>query len=94
MNAAEDLFKENLFTLDKLVGICTDVAPTILGSRSVCISFVKRRNPNFKGVHCLMLKELLASQTLPQNFNWWLQGIIKVVSYIKGSILNTRLLRK
>ena len=88
MNSVEDFFKENGLTWDKLAGVCTDGAPAMLGSRSGFISLVKRRNPNVKGVHCIIHKQALASKTLPQNFNWQLQSIIK------GSALNTRLFRK
>ena len=94
MNSVEDFFKENGLTWDKLAGVCTDGAPAMLGSRSGFISLVKRRNPNVKGVHCLIHKEALASKTLPQKFDRQLQSIIKVVNYIKGSALNTRLLRE
>lgn len=53
----EDFFKECEMTWDKLVGICTDEAPAMLGFRFEFISLVKRTNPNVKGVHCLIHKE-------------------------------------
>ena len=93
MNSVEDFFKENGLTWDKLAGVCNDGAPAMLGSRSGFNSLVKRRNPNVKGVHCLIHKEAVASKTFPQKFNRQLQSIIKVVNYIKGSALNTRLFR-
>ena len=39
---------------EKLVGICTDGAPTMLGSQSGFIARIKQKSPNAVGTHCVI----------------------------------------
>ena len=84
---AHDVLKvvSNFFTTEGLswenvVGICTDRAPAMLGSRSGFLKLAKKHNPNIVGIHCMIPRQALASHSLPVNF-------------VKGSALNTRLFR-
>ena len=45
------------------------------------------------GTHCLIHREALASKTRPVKLREQLLIIIKVVNYVKGSALDTRLFR-
>ena len=87
-------FEEAKFPWNKLVGVCTDGAPAMLGSRSGFITQVKQRNPEVVGTHCMMHREALASKTLPAKLRATLTDVIKVVNYVKGTALNTRLFRQ
>ena len=87
-------FEEARFPWDKLVGVCTDGAPAMLGSRSGFLTQVKQRNPTVVGTHCMIHREALASKTLPARLRATLTEVIRVVNYVKGSALNTRLFRQ
>jgi len=49
---------------EKLVGVCTDGAPEMIGSRSGFISRIKQKSPNAIGSHCVIHREALAAWTL------------------------------
>ena len=65
---AEDVFRvvdayfhKNGMKWEKLVGVCTDGAPAMLGCRSGFITRVKQKNPDAVGTHCVIHRETLAS---------------------------------
>ena len=91
LSTVSSYFDKNNLSWDKVVGICTDGAPAMLGSRSGFITKVKQKNPHIVGTHCVIHREALAAKTLPQALQDTLTTIIKVVNYIKASALNTRL---
>ena len=76
------------------MGIATDGAPNLLGSRSGFQILVKQRAPLAIGVHCFIHIEALASKTLPDQLNTVFKVLVKIVNYVKSSALNTRLFRK
>ena len=94
LKAVNDFFEENSLDWSNLVGITTDGAPTMLGSRSGFQTLVKQRAPLAIGVQCFIHREALASKTLPDQFNTTFKTLLKIVNYVKSSALNTRLLRK
>ena len=94
MDLINDFFEDSNISWESLVGVCTDGAPAMLGCRSGFVTLVKQKNPAVESTHCLIHKEALASRTLPKNFKQHLETVIKVVNFIKGSALNTRLFRR
>ena len=78
----------------KLVGVCTDGAPVMIGANSGLISVVKRKNPAIQGTHCMIHKAALVSKTIPKRLHEHMSVVIKVVNYVKSSALNTRLFSK
>ena len=40
---------------ENVVGICTDGAPAMLGSRSGFLKLAKKHNPNIVGTHCMII---------------------------------------
>ena len=94
LEAVNDFFNENGLDWVNLVGITTDDAPTMLGSRSGFQTLVKQRAPLAIGVHCFIHREALASKTLPDQLNTVFKVLVKLVNYVKSSALNTRLFRK
>ena len=74
-----------------LVGLCTDGAPNMLGSQSGFLALIKCKNPAVAGIHCMIHREALASKMLPSALRSHLEVPIKIVNFIKGSALNTRL---
>ena len=94
LEAVNDFFNENGLDWGNLVGITTDGALTMLGSRSGFQTLVKQRVPLAIGVHHFIHREALASKTLPDQLNTVFKVIVKIVNYVKSSALNTRLFRK
>nr|XP_039257154.1 protein ZBED8-like [Styela clava] len=98
---AEDVFKlvaeffeNNELKWDKLVGVCTDGAPAMIGSRSEFIARIKQKNSDVIGSHCVIHRDALASKTLSTSMKDKLAIIIRTVNYIKTSAVNTRMFAK
>ena len=79
---------------EKLVGVCTDSALTMLGSRSGFIPRIKQKSPNAVGTHCLIHREALAFKTLTAAMKDKLAIAFRVVNFVKASATNTRLLNQ
>ena len=94
LKLVEDFFTEENLTWAKLGSVCTDEAPAMLGMRSGFLALVRQKNPNVIGMHCIILREALASRTMPQSLKKTLNCAIKVVNYIKASALNTMIFGK
>lgn len=77
--------KKKKLDWNKLVGVCTDAASTMLGCRTGFVELVKRENPLVEGTHCFIHRKALAASTLPRLMNCNLTIAIKTVSYIEGS---------
>ena len=93
---AEDVFKLVASYFDgkgiqweKLIGICTVGAPTMLGSRSGFVTRIKQKIPNVVGTHCVIHREALASKTLPASLKDKLAIAIRVVNFVKASAIPT-----
>jgi hypothetical protein len=87
----DTFFQENGLSWEKVVGVCTDGAPSMIGSRSGFMKMAKDMNKSIRGTHCLIHRQALAAKTLPQDLNNALKVAIQVVNYVKTSSLNTRL---
>ena len=79
---------------EKLVGVCTDGAPTMLGFQSGFIARIKQKSPNAVGTHCVIHREALASKTLTAAMKDKLAIAIRVVNFVKASATNTRLFNR
>ena len=89
-----DFFDKTELSWSKLVGVCTDGAPAMIGANSGLISLVKQKNPAIQGTHCMIHKAALVSKTIPKRLHEHTSVVIKVVNYVKSSALNTRLFSK
>ncbi|KAF2366865.1 Ribonuclease H-like domain [Trinorchestia longiramus] len=87
----DEFFQEHGLSWEKLVGVCTHGAPSMIGSRSGFVKLVKEKNPAVTGTHCVIHRQSLASKTLPGNPRSSLNLAIKVVNFVKNSSLNSRL---
>ncbi|KRX78154.1 Protein ZBED8 [Trichinella sp. T6] len=76
---------------EKLVGVCTDGAPAMLGSRFGFMKMVKSKNPSIFAMHCVIHRQALVAKTLPDDLRDDLNFAVEVVNYVKSSALNTRL---
>lgn len=94
MQLLSEFFEENHLDWNRMVGVCTDGAPAMLGARSGLVALIKKKNPLIQCTHCVLHREALASKTLPEALKQSLSAVIKAVNYVKGSALNTRLFRR
>ena len=88
------LFEENNLSWCKLVGVCTDGAPAMLGSRSGFVTKIKQKCPSALGTHCVIHREALTARTLPVELMNSLNSVIKIINFIKAGALTTRLFTK
>ena len=71
-------------------GVCTDGAPSMLGSQSGFQKQVKELAPEAKGTHCFIHRYALASKTLPAQLKDVLNSVVKIVNFIKAGGLSSR----
>ena len=89
-----DFFDKTELSWSKLVGVCTDGAPAMIGANSGLISMVKQKHPAIQGTLCMIHKATLVSKTIPKRLHEHMSVVIKVINYVKSLAPNTRLFRK
>uniref|UniRef100_K7F603 DUF4371 domain-containing protein n=1 Tax=Pelodiscus sinensis TaxID=13735 RepID=K7F603_PELSI len=94
MEIVNNFFEVHGLDWVNLVGVTTDDAPAMLGSRSGFQTLVKQHAPMVTRIHCFIHREALASKTLPDQLNAIFKGLVKVVNHIKSLALNTRLFKR
>ena len=94
----QDIFaavSEYLQTVDltwkSCVGICTDGAPSMVGSVKGFVSLVKKENPELISTHCFLHREALVTKTLGCKLKSVLDDIVKMVNFIKSGSVKSRL---
>ncbi|KAI6649927.1 hypothetical protein LOD99_6291 [Oopsacas minuta] len=92
-NKVDTVFVKEGLDWNKVGGVCTDGAPSMLGSHSRFQTRVRQFVPDVMTNHCMIHREALAAKTLPTSLNVILQEVIKIVNFAKNSALNTRLFR-
>ncbi len=94
---AAELFKSlDGYISDKLntafcVSICTDGAAAMTGWLSGFTAQVKEIAPECETTHCVIHREMLASQKMSPELNSVLNDAVKVINPIKANALNLRL---
>ena len=63
-----DFFDKTELSWSKLVGLCTDGAPAMLGANSKLVSLVKQKNQAIQGTHCMIHKAALVSKPFRKDF--------------------------
>ena len=89
-----DCFDKTELNWSKVVQVCTDNSPAIIGANFGLVFLVKQKNPAIQGTHCMIHKAALVSKTIPKRLQEHVFVVIKVVNYVKSSALNTRLISK
>lgn len=90
-SALDTFLAGNDLPWEKIIGICTDGAQAMTGCRSGFIELAKKKTPKIIGSHCIIHRQALACQTLPESLNVALNIAIKIVNHVKSGALNTRL---
>ena len=63
----------------------------MLGSRFGFVTKIKQKCPSAVRTHCVIHREAFAARTLPFELMNSLNSVVKMVNFIKGRALNTRL---
>ncbi|XP_076803440.1 zinc finger BED domain-containing protein 5-like [Clavelina lepadiformis] len=79
---------------ENVCGVCTDGAPAMLGCRSGFQRLVINASPKAIGTHCMIHRQVLATKTLPQEFQDTMKSVVSVVNFVKASASNSRLFSK
>lgn len=66
----------------------------MIGSRSGLAALVKTKIPFAIMMHCVIYRQALTLKTVPECFTIALKTAIKVVHFIKKSIINNRLFKQ
>lgn len=94
----EDLFtsfmefaKEKKLPMDKLISVCTDGAPCMLGKKKGFVALLREHeNRAILSFHCILHQEALCAQTCGQQLGEVMSLVIRVVNFIVARVLNDR----
>lgn len=87
----DDSVKKFGLKWENCVSVCTDGAPSMQGRKKGFVSHVLRQNGNVEIVHCMIHREVLVSKSLQPELSATLMQVVKVVNYIKGNHLRSRI---
>ena len=76
---------------NRCVGICTDGAPSMIGSVQGFVSRVKEKNPEVITTHCFLHREVLVSKTIGDDLKQVLDITVNMVNFIKQRPLKSRM---
>ena len=94
----EDLFKsfmefakETNLPMDKLISVCTDGAPCMVGNKKGFVALLREHeNRPILSFHCILHQEALCARTCGEQFGEVMSLVIKVVNFIVARALNDR----
>uniref|UniRef100_A0A0L8IF98 Uncharacterized protein n=1 Tax=Octopus bimaculoides TaxID=37653 RepID=A0A0L8IF98_OCTBM len=76
------------------VGICSDGAPSMVGSIKGFISLVKQENLDIISTHCFLYGEDLVSKSLGDELKKVFDNATKMVNFIKQRPVNSRMFKR
>ena len=86
--------KDHKISWEKVCGVCTDGAPAMLGCRSGFQRLVLNESPKVIGTHCMIHRQVLATKTLPQEFQEVMKSVVSSVNIVNAIALNSGLFSK
>ena len=89
----DNFFKENGLQWTELVSCTSKGAPAMFGRKSGFQARVKAVPPSVTSVHYFIHQFALAARLLPPDIETSLNLVVKMVNYIKTSVLNSRLFK-
>ena len=97
----EDIFKivdgfmkENNLLWTSCVGICTDGAPSMVGSKKGFTALAKKENEKIIFTHCFLHHKNLVAKTIGNELKEVMDQVVQMVNYIKRRPLQSLLLAK
>ena len=86
-----DYIEDKGLDMKNCVGVCSDGAAAMIGEKSGVITRIQRLAPECASTHCFIHTESLATKKLSTKLNDMLCEVVKIVNYIKGSAVISRL---
>ena len=86
-------FLENSIAWNKVGSVCTDGAPALIGHRFGFVALMKQVAPHILSNYCAIHKYASAYKTLPFELKSVLDSVVKVVNFIRGRAVNSRLFK-
>ncbi|XP_068240958.1 zinc finger BED domain-containing protein 5-like [Palaemon carinicauda] len=90
-NVANNFIVQNELSWSQCVGISIDGATAMTGKLRGLVSRVQSIVPQVKATHCCIHRKQLAVKHMPTCLKTVLEEAVKIVNFIKGKALNTRL---
>lgn len=90
-NVVDDFIVQNKLDWSRCVGISTDGATAMTGRLKGLVSRVQRIVPLVKATRCCIHRQQLAVKHMRTCLKTVLDEAVKIVNFIKGKALNTRL---
>lgn len=84
-------FEKHKLDWKRLVGICTDGAPSMIGYKSGFKGLINNIAPHVSFTHCLIHRFALAMKTLPPGLREVLQDVVKIVNHICANATRSRI---
>ena len=79
---------------ENCISVFLDGAPAMLGHINGFSYFTQKNNPNFKVTNCMIHRHALMVKYLETTLEAVMHNAIKIVNFIKGHTVNTRLFRE
>lgn len=93
-NVLHDYMEKNRIPRERMVGFCTDGAPSMAGRRGGVRTLITQRAPSAIWNHCLIHSEQLASKEVSAPIADVLQQAVTMVNYIRPHPLRACLFAK
>ncbi|KAG6935323.1 zinc finger BED-type containing 5 [Chelydra serpentina] len=87
----DDFIKNNDLDWSCCVGISTDGARAMIGSKKGVVARIQAVMPEAKSTHCCIHREALATQNMQADLKQVLDEAVKIINFVKGRPLNARL---
>ena len=86
-----ELAKENNLSMDKLISVCTDGAPCMVGKNRVVVALLcEHEKRPILSFHCILHQEALCAQMCGEQLGEVMSLVIRVVNFIVARALNDR----
>ena len=89
-----DCITTNNIPWDKMVGFCTDGAPSMAGRNAGLQALIKEVAPSVVWTHCMIHRETLAAKELSNELDNAMKRVVSLVNFIKMSPLRERIFAK
>ena len=89
-----DYITTNNIPWDKMVGFCTDGAPSMAGCNAGLQVLIKEVAPSVVWTHCMIHREALAAKELSNELDNAMKHVVSLVNFIKMSPLRERIFAK
>ena len=92
-NKLKKILSDYGLSFDNLVGLTTDGSANMVGIHKGLHGFVKKEAPNCILLHCMIHRNVLATNIRPPLFEEILRKVVLIINKIKNNFLNSMLFK-